>query len=100
MHSVGGFSMSARNETPHMIIQSLGKKKCNGSWEEATENLTMEQVKKLAEDQKDRLTGATLYARCREVMGTCVSMRVNVEGMSPKDALSAMSKGDFAEHFA
>jgi len=33
-------------------------------------------------------------------MGTCVSMRVNVEGMSPKDALSAMSKGDFAEHFA
>ena len=66
----------------------------------ATENLTMEQVKKLAEDQKDRLTGATLYARCREVMGTCVSMRVNVEGMSPKDALSAMSKGDFAEHFA
>ena len=92
--------MSARNETPHMIIQSLGKKKCNGSWEEATENLTMEQVKKLAEDQKDRLTGATLYARCREVMGPCVSMRVNIEGMSPKDALSAMSKGDFAEHFA
>ena len=33
-------------------------------------------------------------------MGTCVSMRVNIEGMSPKDALSAMSKGDFAEHFA
>ena len=92
--------MSARNETPHMIIQSLGKKKCNGSWEEATEHLTMEQGKKLAEAQKDRLTGATLYARCREVMGTCVSMRVNIEGMSPKDALSAMSKGDFAEHFA
>jgi large subunit ribosomal protein L11 len=92
--------MSARNETPHKIIQSLGKEKCNGSWEEAAENLTMEQVKKLAEDQKDRLTGATLYERCREVMGTCVSMRVNVEGMSPKDALSAMSKGDFAEHFA
>ena len=55
--------MSARNETPHKIIQSLGKKKCNGSWEEATENLTMDQVKKIADDQKDRLTGATLYAR-------------------------------------
>ena len=51
--------MSARNETPHKIIQSLGKKKCNGSWEEATENLTMDQVKKIADDQKDRLTGAT-----------------------------------------
>ncbi len=92
--------MSARNETPHKITQSMGKKKCNGSWEEADENLTMDQVKKLADEQSDRLTGATLYARCREIMGTCVSMRVNVEGMPPKEALDAMSKGDFAEHFA
>ena len=92
--------MSARNETPHKIIQSMGKKKCNGSWEEADENLTMDQVKKLADEQADRLTGATLYARCSEIMGTCVSMRVNVEGMPPKEALDAMSKGDFAEHFA
>ena len=52
--------MSARNETPHKVIQMLGQKTCNGSWEESTENLTMDQVKQLAEDQKDRLTGANL----------------------------------------
>ena len=92
--------MSARNETPHQVIQVLGQKTCNGSWEEATENLTMDQVKQIAEDQSDRLTGANLYARCREVMGTCVSMRVNVEGMAPKDALHAMSEGRFSEHFS
>ena len=92
--------MSARNETPHKVIQMLGQKKCNGSWEEYSENLTMDQVKKLAEDQKDRLTGANLYARSREIMGTCVSMRVNVEGMAPKDALQAMSEGRFSEHFS
>ncbi|MED5159132.1 MAG: hypothetical protein VYD62_02830 [Candidatus Thermoplasmatota archaeon] len=92
--------MSARNETPHKVIQTLGQKTCNGSWEEATENLTMDQVKQVAENQSDRLTGATLYARCREVMGTCVSMRVNVEGMAPKDALQAMSEGKFSEHFS
>ena len=34
--------MSARNETPHKVIQTLGQKTCNGSWEEATENLTMD----------------------------------------------------------
>jgi hypothetical protein len=33
-------------------------------------------------------------------MGTCVSMRVNVEGMAPKDALQAMSEGRFSEHFS
>ena len=92
--------MSARNETPHKVIQTLGQKTCNGSWEESSENLTMDQIKKLAEDQKDRLTGANLYARSREIMGTCVSMRVNVEGMAPKDALQAMSEGRFSEHFS
>ena len=92
--------MSARNETPHKVIQMLGQKTCNGSWEEATENLSMDQVKQIAEDQSDRLTGANLYARCREVMGTCVSMRLNVEGMTPKDALQAMSEGRFSEHFS
>ena len=91
--------MSARNETPHIIIQTLGAKKCNGDWESASENLSMDQVKQIAAKQKDRLTGATLYARSREIMGTCVSMRVNVEGLSPKDALAAMAEGRFDEHF-
>jgi len=92
--------MSARNETPHKVIQALGKKKCNGSWDESVEDLTMSQVKDIAEGQKDRLTGKSVYARCREVMGTCVSMRVRVEGMEPKAALNAMSEGEFSEHFS
>ena len=92
--------MSARNDTPRTVIQALGKKKCNGSWEASTENLTMDQVKSIAETQKERLTGKSVYARCREVMGTCVAMRVKVEGMEPKVALNAMSEGAFNEHFS
>ena len=92
--------MSARDETPHTVLKTLGKKKCNGSWEEATENLTIDEVKSVAETKKDKLTGKTLYARCREVMGTCVSMRVKIEGMEPKVALKAMSEGEFQEHFS
>ena len=91
--------MSARNETPHVIIQTLGLKKCNGSWDASTENLSMEQVKQVPEKQKDRLTGSSLYARSREIMGTCVAMRVKVEGMEPKAALQAMEEGRFNEHF-
>ncbi len=92
--------MSARNETPHKVLQTLGQKKCNGSWDASTENLSMDQVKSVAEAQKDRLTGKTLYARCREIMGTCVVMRVRIEGMEPKAALNAMSEGEFNEHFS
>ena len=91
--------MSARNETPHKVVQALGKKKCNGSWEESTENLTMDQVKGIAEEQKDRLTGKSLRALPRS-NGTCVAMRVKVEGMEPKMALNAMSEGEFSEHFS
>ena len=82
-----------------MVIKELGKKKCNGSWEESTENLTMDQIKSLAETQKDRLTGKNMFSRCREVMGTCVSMRVKIEGLEPKAALKAMSEGEYNEHF-
>jgi hypothetical protein len=32
-------------------------------------------------------------------MGTCVAMRVKVEGMEPKAALQAMKEGRFNEHF-
>ncbi len=92
--------MSARNETPHVINQTLGVAKCNGSWDTSTENLTMEQIKEIANKQQERLTGATLFARCREVMGTCVAMRVRVEGLEPKEALKQMKEGAFEAHFA
>jgi ribosomal protein L11 len=91
--------MSARNETPHQIIKKLGKKKCNGSWEAAEENLTIQQVIEVANDVQDRLTGATVKARSLEIMGTCVGMRVCVEGMHPKEAIAAVKNGDFDEQF-
>ena len=91
--------MSARDETPHTVLKTLGQKKCNGSWDASTENLTIEQVIEVSEKKKDKLTGASLKARALEVMGTCVSMRVHVEGMRPKEAIAAVKKGDFDSQF-
>ena len=93
-------SMAARNETPHVIIQTLGQKKCNGDWDASTENLTIQQVIEVSETKKDKLTGATQKARALEVMGTCVSMRVSVEGMRPKEAIAAVKNGDFDSEFS
>ena len=67
--------MSDRNETPHLILQELGQKKCNGDVESATENITIEQIKSVVNKQKSKLTGTDMSAMCREVMGTCVAMR-------------------------
>ena len=91
--------MSARNETPHTVLKVLGQKTCNGSWDASTENLTIQQVIEVSETKKDKLTGATQKARALEVMGTCVSMRVSVEGMRPKEAIAAVKNGDFDSQF-
>jgi large subunit ribosomal protein L11 len=87
--------VSARNETPHLIIQKLGKKKSNGSWDASTEDITIAQIIEVADVQKERLTGKNLQNRCREVIGTCVAMRIKVEGLHPKEALQQISEGAF-----
>ena len=92
--------MSARDETPHTVLKKLCQKKCNGSWDASTENLTIQQVIEVSETKKDKLTGATQKARALEVMGTCVSMRVSVEGMRPKEAIAAVKNGDFDSEFS
>ena len=92
--------MSDRNETPHLILQQLGQKKCNGSVESATENITIEQIKAVVSKQESKLTCADLSAMCREIMGTCVAMRIKVEGMDAKEAIQATKEGRFNEYFA
>ena len=43
--------------------------------------MTIQQIIEVSETKKDKLTGASQKARALEVMGTCVSMRVSIEGM-------------------
>ena len=47
-------------------------------------NLTVEQIKKIAEMKQDSLLGATERARVSEVAGNCVSCGVTVDGKDPK----------------
>ena len=92
--------MSDRNETPHLILQELGLKKCNSDVDSATENITIDQIKSVVGKQKSKLTGSDISAMCREVMGTCVAMRIKVEGMNAREAIKATKEGRFNEHFA
>ena len=90
--------MSA-NWTSRRIRKALGVKKCNGSWEAAVEELTMDQVISIAKDKSADLTGCDVRAMAREVIGTCQSMRVCVDGMRPKKVIQAMDAGDYDDKF-
>ena len=75
--------------TSELIKKALGVKKCNGSLDAAVEDLSLEKAMDVARQKNDdgHLTGADLKAQTREVIGTCVAMRVKIDGLWAKDAL-------------
>ena len=88
--------------TSELIKKALGVEKCNGSLEAAVEDLSLEKAMDVARQKnKDgHLTGADLKAQTREVIGTCVAMRVKIDGLWDKDALTTIEKGEWDERFA
>ncbi|MBU7023938.1 MAG: 50S ribosomal protein L11 [Theionarchaea archaeon] len=52
---------------------------------ESVGDITMEQVKKVARIKMDDMLSYTEKNAMKEVMGTCVSMGVTVEGRDPRD---------------
>ncbi|MBK30126.1 MAG: hypothetical protein CMB49_05385 [Euryarchaeota archaeon] len=87
--------------TSKLIIKALGVQKCNGSMEAAKEDLPLEKAIEVAKQKAGdgHLTGADLKAQTKEVIGTCVSMRVKIDGLWPKEALEVISRGDWDERF-
>ena len=81
-----------------LILKEVGVEKGTGkSKETKTGNLTMEQVKKIVEMKKDSLLGINTKNMAKEVVGTCVSMGVTVEGKEPKEVLKEINEGKHDE---
>ena len=62
-------------------------------------NLTIEQVKKIAEQKYDVLNSTDEKASAKEIMGVCNSMGVTVEGLRAKLAIKALNDGKFDSKF-
>ncbi|MCL5437229.1 MAG: 50S ribosomal protein L11 [Candidatus Thermoplasmatota archaeon] len=82
--------------TTALILKEIGAEKGSGS-QKATKigNLTIAQVLKIAEMKKDSSLGASVRSRVKEVVGTCVSMGVTVEGKEPKEIISEINSGSW-----
>jgi len=64
-----------------------------GKAAETVGNLTMEQVVKIAKS-KD-IISRNLKAKVKQVVGTCLSCGVTVEGKNPKDVIKEIDEGVF-----
>ncbi|MBS3115758.1 50S ribosomal protein L11 [Candidatus Woesearchaeota archaeon] len=58
-------------------------------------DLRIEQIIKVAKMKGDSLAGINLKKKVKEVIGTCVSMGILVQGMDPKDAMKEVDNGKF-----
>lgn len=78
-----------------IIAEVQAKKGAANPKTEQIGNLTIEQVKKIAEQKIDSLNSFELKSAMCEVIGTCNSMGVYVEGKRAKDIMKEFKSGRF-----
>ncbi len=84
--------------TAALIIKELKIQKGSGqAGREIVGNLSLEQVVRIALVKKRQLGAKTLKKAVKQVLGTCLSMGVNVEGKSPKAVQREIDEGVYDE---
>ena len=84
-----------------LILNELGSEK--GSGAPSTHkigNLSIDQAIKVAKMKDQNLLGKDLKQKTKEIIGTCVSIGVNVEGKKPQEIQKSIDNGDFYEKFS
>jgi len=80
--------------TSALIVSELKIEKGSGSPKaQKVGNLSMEQVVRIARMKQAELLSPNLKAAVKEVLGSCVSMGVTVEGKDPKEVQKEVNEG-------
>ncbi|MGC8645663.1 MAG: 50S ribosomal protein L11 [Thermoplasmata archaeon] len=80
-------------------VSALLKKELNvetatgASKTKLTGNLSIAQVKKIAETKMDNMNAASLKSAVLEVLGTCVSMGITVDNKDPREIQKLIKEG-------
>ncbi|MEM0146831.1 MAG: 50S ribosomal protein L11 [Candidatus Micrarchaeaceae archaeon] len=80
--------------TSALILKEIGAQKGAKSKDEAIGNLTIEQLKRVLAIKSDMLYGKSDKEKLKQIIGTCKSMNVTVEGSDAKIALKKISSGE------
>ena len=86
--------------TSALIVSALRIQKGSGSpKEEKVGDLNMPQVVSLAKKKRPELLAKSLKLAAKEVLGSCVSMGVTVEGKDPREAQQEIDEGKYDSLF-
>ena len=84
--------------TSALIVRELKIEKGSGTPNtEKVGNLTMKQVARISELKRAELLAKTLKAAAKEVLGSCVSMGVTVEGKDPREVQKEIDEDKYDE---
>ncbi|MFH1133654.1 MAG: 50S ribosomal protein L11 [Nanoarchaeota archaeon] len=79
-----------------LILKEAGVQKGSGSPKaEKVADLRIEQIIKIAKMKEDAMLGKTLKEKIKEVIGTCQSMGILVQGVPAHDAIAMVGQGTF-----
>ncbi len=86
--------------TSALVVKELGIQKGSGNPKaEKVGNLTMDQVAKIAEMKKSTSYAKAVKAAAKEVMGTCVSLGITIEGKDPREVQKELDQGKWDQVF-
>jgi large subunit ribosomal protein L11 len=80
--------------TSALILKELGIQKGAKTKDEVVGDITIEQAKKVASAKNTTIYGKTLADKVKQVLGTCKSMNITVEGMPARDAIAKINSGE------
>ncbi|MCZ2856070.1 MAG: 50S ribosomal protein L11 [Candidatus Bathyarchaeota archaeon] len=84
--------------TSALIVSELKIEKGSGAPKaEKVGDLTMEQLSRIAKVKGDQVLARNLKAAVKEILGSCVSMGVTVDGKDPKDVQKDVDQGKHDE---
>jgi large subunit ribosomal protein L11 len=79
-----------------LLVSELKIEKGSGTPNSAkVGDVKMEQIIRIAKIKRPELLAKTLKGAAKEVMGTCISMGVTVEGKDPRDVQKEVDEGKF-----
>jgi large subunit ribosomal protein L11 len=80
--------------TSALILKELGVEKGSGDpTRTKVGDLTIEQIKKVADMKKPSMLGKGIKERVLEIVGSCVSIGVTVESKTPKEMQKEITEG-------
>ena len=87
--------------TAELIKDEAGFETGSGEPQETfVADLTVEQVQKIAEQKQSDLLAYDLKNAAKEVVGTCVSLGVTIEGNDPRQFKERIDEGEYDDRFA